>query len=612
MWQFDSTRNRNARRRLLRRPKSRHQRRRSRCGLRFEPLEQRMLLAIDFTAGPLAAPTNNADVALGPISGFAPVEPTVVVNPVDPANLAVSSHEGLRVSTNAGGTFSAVTNFPPATAQGGDADLIFDSQGRLFWSNIAGPTAGAPDITVARMNPTTGALIASAVVQNDPGAFDDKEFITADQFPASPHTDNLYVVWTKFGATTEVVFSRSTNQGASWSAPIQLSNSATEGFVWPSDVGVAPNGDVYVAYHAQPNFNGIGDLGGNPDGTSGRTLVRRSTDGGVSFSAAVEAFGPGQSDVTFNIQNSLGNIPGTDFWMQGQAQPWVLPDPVRPGNVYIIASDDPDDVHGTAGDDVDIVIARSTDNGATWTQATVPVGAASHQFFPTAAIDEFGNIVVVWYDSRRGLSNAGGNLLLDVMATYSTDGGVTWAPAFMVSDPANPFDPDIGAVNRTAGPPPTTRIGEYIGVDLFGGTAHVVWNGPNPLGGPQAGHQVIYDRFAIAGSLTVSGDDAGVADDDIVIRSIAGNPGSIEVLVNGQRQYAGLREGLSGGITVNGLGGSDTLTIDYSNGDPIPPAGLIYDGGESAGDNDVLVVTGYDAATVTSTYTGVDTGTVQV
>ena len=143
-------------------------------------------------------------------------------------------------------------------------------------------------------------------------------------------------------------------------------------------------------------------------------------------------------------------------------------------------------MHGNAVDDVNIVISRSTNNGATWTRTTVPVdvGPGSHQFFPTAAIDEAGNIVIAWYDNRNGATNANNRWLLDVFATYSTDGGQTWATPFQVNDPANPFDPDRGAINRFAGPPPTTRIGEYFGIDLFGGTAYVAWNGPRPSGRP--------------------------------------------------------------------------------------------------------------------------------
>src|SRR5262249_16379149 len=145
---------------------------------------------------------------------------------------------------------------------------------------------------------------------------------------------------------------------------------------------------------------------------------------------------------------------------------------------------------------------------------------------------------------------------LDVYATYSTDGGLTFAPAFPVNDQTpgvntpngNILDPDPGAINFVAGPPPTTRIGEYFGIAIWGGTAYVAWNGnlfegfTNPVN-----QQVWMKAFAIRGSLTVTGTPGS---DDIIIRNMADNPGFVEVIVNGQRQYAGLWSALTG-ITVS-------------------------------------------------------------
>src|SRR5262249_35407361 len=162
---------------------------------------------------------------------------------------------------------------------------------------------------------------------------------------------------------------------------------------------VAPNGDVYVAYHAQPDLTAgqvVGNNGVNPDGTSGEVILFRSTDGGASFTQRSVPFGPGQADVTFNRQDAAngGTLPGASFGPAGSARPWVLTDPARPGDVYVITTDDPDNTHGT-GDDADVVIARSTDNGQTWMNSTVSPGPAnvpgfinaSTQLFPTAAID---------------------------------------------------------------------------------------------------------------------------------------------------------------------------------------------------------------------------------
>jgi hypothetical protein len=530
-------------------------------------LEDRVTPAVTFAGAPAVVPAaNTTDLALGTVSGFAPIEPMISVNPTDPANLVVTSHNGIMISTNGGLTYPTAAIFQNpagATSTGGDTDTQFDAAGRLYWSNLAG--VGSEGVSVSRVNPATGAAVGATV--NVSSADDDKEFLAADNNPASPFFGHLYVTWTRFGVSPpEVFFARSTDQGQTWSAPIQLSTPA-ESFVWPVDVGVAPNGDVYVAYHSQP-----GSL--NPTtGTNGQTIVVRSTDGGLTFPQKTSAFAAGQNDISYNVQtDASGKFAGTQFWTQGSAQPWVLPDPVRPGNVYVAAVDDPNDVHGN-GDDADLVFARSTDNGLTWTRSTIDAGPAnSFQLFPSAAVDKFGNIVVAWYDNRRGLTNGAGRFLLDVMATYSTDGGLTWAPSFRVNDAANPFDPDVGAFNRFNGPPPTTRIGEYFGVALYGGTAHLAWNGSS------TGHQVVYDSFPIAGGLTVTGDDAGVTDDAITVRRMAANPAYVEVVVNGTRQYAGLAAGLTG-IAVNGGGGNDTLTVDFSNGVIAPPGGITFDGG---------------------------------
>ena len=50
-----------------------------------------------------------------------------------------------------------------------------------------------------------------------------------------------------------------------------------------------------------------------------------------------------------------------------------------------------------------------------------------------------------WYTNQSGQKNAAGDDLLDVYATYSTDGGQTWATPFQVDTQA--FDPDAGAAD---------------------------------------------------------------------------------------------------------------------------------------------------------------------
>jgi len=448
----------------------------------LERLEDRLLLA------------GGVDVHTG-IFTFEPT--TAATDPTNPNLVAVAAGSTLKLSTDGGVTFPTTVDYlnlipaayrsQPGFFVDGDSDLAVDANGNMYWTALAFTTATQIDVFVSRRDVATGTFATAVLVtsaSNDPrfADADDKQFIAVDTNPLSSAFGNVYVVWTKFGTTTDVFFSRSTNQGATWSSPLQLSNATTEGFVWPADVSVGPAGDVYVGYHAFTCT--AADLG--------RTFVLRSTNGGQSFPQKTLAFDPGESAITCNVQDQPGNIPNTDFWMQGANQPYVLPDPIRPGRVYVISNDDPNNVYGN-GDDADIVIATSTDFGQTWMNGTVNVGPAGNlEVYPRGAINASGVLALSWYDNRSGATNAAGNFLLDVYTSFSGDGGLTFTAASRLSD--IPFDPDLGAPQRFAGPPPTLRIGEYNGLWAVNGKAYSAWTGNNI---PPTGQEILFDAFAI-------------------------------------------------------------------------------------------------------------------
>jgi len=438
-------------------------------------------------------------------------EPTIAVNPLNGNNIAVAFNVSLRVSTDNGAMFTAPTApaLPVTHSPCGDSSLAFDSQGRLFWTYLGCVPGPLADIFIAQVNPTTGAILAGYPVNvtaspgvNLPAASGfshDKEWLAADHFPgsASPFRDRLYIVWTQFpggGAVgTNVRTTFSADQGQNWSAPLTLS-AAGEGFVWPSHNAVAPNGDVYVTYHSQPGF-----AGGSPNGTSGQVFVLRSTDGGASYPQKTTAYTAGNADITFNVQNLTRTLNRSASWTQGSAQPWVLPDPIIQNNVYVVAADDPTNAnHGAGFDDMNVFIVRSTNQGVNWNPpAQIDAGpAGTTQFFPTAAIDDRSQcLAVTWYDTRAGVTNAAGNFLLDVFLRNSCDGGLAFGPEVRLNDVR--FNPDLGAPVRFAGPPPTTRIGEYNGVAVVNGVvAHAVWTGNTPTG-----QQIMYDNAVAAGAV---------------------------------------------------------------------------------------------------------------
>jgi hypothetical protein len=267
-------------------------------------------------------------------------------------------------------------------------------------------------------------------------------------------------------------------------------------------VAVAPNGDVFVAYHSQTGY-----IGGAPDGVSGKIYIARSTDGGVSFPQKTLAYLPGEADMTFNVQDAAATIPGATFWLQGSAQPWILPDPIVPGRIFVVANDDPDN-DPASGDAADVFINVSTDNGLTWGTPTRIDGGpdGTFQVMPTAGIDpQTGTIAVHYYDNRADSLNGDGHYLLDVYMTSTTDATPTFAPDWQIND--RPFNPDPGAPVRFPGPPPTTRIGEYNGVAVSEGIAYAIWCG-NTFGGPggiPSGQQSWFDAFSLPARTEVAG-----------------------------------------------------------------------------------------------------------
>lgn len=449
--------------------------------------------------GGTAGVVGGTDVPLG---GFRN-EPTVAVNPIDHANIAYASLRSLRVSTDGGVTFEPEVMFtvPVTHAVAGDPSITFDSQGRLFVAYLGVPSPGQGiDVFIAQCDPATGAILVGYPVNVTasiglPASVEhshDKDWLAADMNPASPFRDRLYLVWTDFtitGGGNEVLTTYSADQGATWSSALNVSDALVEGFCWPGNNFVAPNGDVYVAYHSQP-IEGF-DNTANPNGDFGQIFVARSTDGGVTFTQKNLAYGPGDADMTFNVQTTSGAIPGMNAWLQGSVQPWVVADPIRPGRIYVVANDDPDNDTTTAGNDpaqggdpADVFIVISEDDGLTWSDpARVDGGpAGTIQIMPTANVDmETGCLVVHYYDNRAGAVNANSIFLLDVYMTASTDGGMTFVSDFPINDV--PLDPEAGAVNRFAGPPPTKRIGEYNGVAVADCRALSVWTGNTVDGG---------------------------------------------------------------------------------------------------------------------------------
>jgi hypothetical protein len=121
----------------------------------------------------------------------------------------------------------------------------------------------------------------------------------------------------------------------------------------------------------------------------------------------------------------------------------------RNGWVYMLAT-----AYTGGADPEDIMFARSTDGGATWSapvRVNNDASAANHyQWFGTLSVAPNGRIDVVWNDTRESLTYN----LSRLYYAYSNDGGVTW----LGNTPVSP------QWNSVIGWPQQNKIGDYYGM----------------------------------------------------------------------------------------------------------------------------------------------------
>lgn len=130
-------------------------------------------------------------------------------------------------------------------------------------------------------------------------------------------------------------------------------------------------------------------------------------------------------------------------------------------NVYMLASVQPTGSNNGS----DVMFVRSTDGGQTFSAPVRvnddPVNHNKWHWFGTLAVAPNGRIDSVWLDTRNAANNTDSQLFY----SYSTDGGVTWAPNVAVSNSFNPF---LGYPNQN-------KMGDYITIVSDNSGGHVAY-----------------------------------------------------------------------------------------------------------------------------------------
>jgi hypothetical protein len=263
----------------------------------------------------------------------------------------------------------------------------------------------------------------------------DKEWMAIDTTTGAGR-GNIYQAWqinNSFSNNPNFMFTRTTNGGVNWMTPIGIPQAAHFGTL---DIG--PNGEVYL-------------LGW--DGSS-QFWFNRSTN-------AYNRSGTPSFDLTVPVD--LGGIQAfggvNPAGLLGQA--YVVADRSTNqtrGNVYALCS--------TTGSSntCDVMFARSTDRGATWSPAVRinDLGSNSYHWFGSIAVAPNGRIDVCWYDTRSNPNNQFSQLYY----SFSSDGGLTWSSNRAVSV----------AFDQSLGYPQQNKIGDYITVVALDNATYVAYS----------------------------------------------------------------------------------------------------------------------------------------
>lgn len=288
----------------------------------------------------------------------------------------------------------------------------------------------------------------------------DKEFIHVDRSATSPNQDNIYLTYHN---SNTMQFARSTDQGATFQTPISFT---AEPRGIGSDITTDAAGNIYYFYAA----------------TAGQAIrLLTSTDGGVTF-------GTGTQVAALNGRFDFP-IPAMET---REAFIYVSADvDMNTGDIYVAWTDEANDSTGNgtgaaANNHAWIQVAKSTDQGATWTILPNPhdtsdslAGTPVDRFHPWLKVGENGDVHIAYYDTRNSTNRTG----VDFYYTRSTNGGANWQTEQRFSTVTSP--------NLTDG----QEWGDYNALSVVLDTVVLGWTDNRPGNNPANN----LDKVAMAG-----------------------------------------------------------------------------------------------------------------
>ena len=540
-----------------------------------EALESRVLLAASLAANGTQNLVRNAALNVSNTPNFPrEAELSIAINPTNPLNMVGVSYTGSSYLVYEYWTFDGgITWTSRQINQAIDSDTAgrfnpvaaFDANGALYMTYVGGSTGlrlltsinGGATLDVHPAIPTSSGVDKPEIVcglETVPGT--------------STRQVSVYITWATLsslgigvtGAHSSDILNWTSGQG-NFSAPsfIPLSSTFSQ-FAQPA---VGPNGELYVSWTSE---------------VASQVYVATDLDGlqhgvvPIAFSTPTVAYSNAGSGLF------RWSIPPTTN--RGVSNnPSIAVDPIS-GDLYIalVAFQNPITKTGFT----QVLLTRCTNPDATtptWDAATSIDANSQYEFQPTLAVDgATGSVNVVYYTTEGNPASDYVHVRPRLSTSFNSTG--TWsALSFTRSN----------LTDATSSPVAPDDYLEYLGAAALNNTVVGFWGSSH---GTTTDMDAYFASVALTSAnnvLTVNGDDVVGTNDNIIIRRDPFNPNYLDAIVNGQIQFAGLFSTVNQ-INVDGKAGDNTISVDFSNGNPVPGGLISLVGGSSSTMNTLKVI----------------------
>lgn len=375
-----------------------------------------------------------------------PCEPSIYINPKNVNNIVAGSVIDYVHHSFDGGETWETKQLKSEFGIWGDPCITADYKGNFYYFHLSDPegtnwsSKQVLDRMVVQKSADGGKTWSSgsSIGKHEYPKQQDKEWATVN-----PFNNEIYLTWTefdKYGSKLEkdksrILFSKSTDEGKTWSNTITLSelegnaiddSKTVEGAV-PA-VGV--DGEIYVSWSYNDNI-----------------YFDKSTDGGKTWL---------EKDIIASIQPRGWSFDVPDL-TRVNGMPITCVDISKSkhkGTIYINFSDQR---NGT--DDTDIFIVKSIDKGNTWSKPlrVNTDKTKTHQFLTWMSVDpKTGFIYIVYYDRSKYKDTQ-----TDVVLAISKDGGNSFENKTISEKPFTP----------------SSRVffGDYNNIHAYNGIIRPIW-----------------------------------------------------------------------------------------------------------------------------------------